>query len=155
MRTRQIFARCLLMLILTTAVVARVHESATPPLPASVARLVNSDTIAVGRVDLQKLDLGNAMPLIAEWGRMPAADAAMSTAVAIGARQSILNAGGSELFLIVNIENFPRQALTVVLPLKSKSKEDAVLVKALFAGRDVDVVEQSHDADSASRLSQP
>jgi len=50
MQSRQISVVFLLTLFLTTSVVARGEESTAPQLPASVTRLVNSETIAgIGR----------------------------------------------------------------------------------------------------------
>lgn len=148
MRVREISIGCLFTLFLTTVLALRADEAAAQQLPAAVARLVNSETIAVGLVDLQNLDAGNAMALIADWGRMPASEAVTSTAAAQVARRTILNAGGSDLYLVVSLENFPKQALTLVLPLKSKDQSDSV--KALFPGRRAEVLDDAVVVDFGS-----
>ena len=153
MRVREISLGCLFALFLTTILALRADEAAAQQLPAAVARLVNSETIAVGRVDLRKFDVGNAMALIANWGRMPPADATPYDAMRAGAANvtavlKIRNAGGSEAFVVVSLENFPKQALTLVLPLKSKDQFDSV--KALFPGRPAEVLDDAVVVDFSS-----
>ena len=117
MLRRFLFVSLLGLLLLPGA--ARGQERADAKL-ASIAPFLDNQTIAVGRLDLRRVDVQAAMDFFAKdvpEELLPPEQRKEVVAKATELKDQLLQAGASEVFVIVSLEDFPRGQPLVVLPL--------------------------------------
>src|SRR5262245_34751380 len=104
---------------------------------AAIAPLVDDQTIAVGHVDLEKLDAGAIAALLGEI--IPPGEPGLKEQLgrleqAIKALKTAFRAGGMrELFAVVSLQDFPKEPVFLVAPLAADAdaKAAAEVLKSL------------------------
>lgn len=111
----------------------------------AIAPFVNERTIAVGYVDLSRIDVAAAFDWIADVGKIPSKQMAGPREEVTKTLQKLTAAGAHDVFVVASIDDFPQQLPLIVFTLADASKGPG-LVQLIKEMHGLDAVEQRGQA---------
>jgi uncharacterized protein DUF1559 len=121
---------CLRTLVLFGLALLPVVASAQQPKPEAIAPFLDGQTIAVGHLDMRKVDLQAALDFFAKdvpADLLPAAQRAEVVAKGTDVKDKLIKAGCSDVYVIVSLADLPEGKPLVVLALARDARPEAVV----------------------------